>query len=316
MSDSQVLELLKLSEEDDMTGLYNRRGGVLKIDKYIEENPYTQCAFIIFDGDYFKKINDCFGHQYGDRVIISCANEIKRRFSDRGIVLRLGGDEFVVFYTDTKIGEVQGKLDDFLTVCKKANIMDDHKTQFTFSIGVSFYPENGTDFDSLLRFADEALYKAKYDGRGCFRFYKDDLNIGNREQFMFDVNEFSRSLPGAFFVYEAGGDEKLLFIGDSLVNMFGCSTREEFRSYVGNSFRGIVHPDDFDEVEQKIHRQQFEMEDNENKMDYVRYRIICKDGSIKTVDDFGHLVYDVNFGMVYYVFLLDLDEHVFRGRSV
>ena len=315
MEANKVLEeLKKLSEEDFMTGLLNRRGGISRISQYMKEHPDTRCAFIIFDGDYFKKINDSFGHQYGDRVIIGCSQEIKRRFSDKGIIFRLGGDEFVVFYKNVDINEVSAKLNEFMAACNKANMIGSREMSFTFSVGVAMYPDCGTTFDDLMSCADEALYKAKYEGRNCYQIYTDGMVVPHREQFMFDVEEFSRGLPGGFFVYEATGSERLLYVGDSLVEMFKCKSKDEFRELVGNSFRGIVHPDDLERAEKEIHDQQFELPENTNNMDYVRYRIICKDGSIKTVDDFGHLVHDHNYGMVYYVFLLDLEEHVFKGR--
>jgi hypothetical protein len=122
-------------------------------------------------------------------------------------------------------------------------------------------------------------------------------------------------MPGGFFVYEAQGDEKILYASDSLAKMFKCKSVKEFRNYVGNSFRGIVHPDDLEKSEKEIAVQQFESPENENRMDYVRYRIICKDGTVKTVDDFGHLVMDPTFGPVYYVYLIDLEDAIFSMRK-
>ena len=310
--DKVLEELTRLSEEDYMTGLLNRRGGMSRIEQFMRENPKTKCAFMIFDGDYFKKINDSFGHQYGDQVIVGCAEEIRHRFSDRGIIFRLGGDEFVVFYKNVDINEVSTKLNEFMQSCNRANTLGGRSLSFTFSVGVAMYPYCGTTFDDLMKCADEALYKAKYEGRNCYQFYTGGMVVPERDQFMFDLQEFSLSMPGGFFVYSAGGDERLLYIGDSLVQMFHCKTKDEFRELVGNSFRGIVHPDDLDRAEQEIYNQQFVLENNENNLDYVRYRIICKDGVVKTVDDFGRLVHDKNYGMVYYVFLLDLEESIFK----
>ncbi|MBQ9609901.1 MAG: diguanylate cyclase [Lachnospiraceae bacterium] len=305
-------ELKKISQEDYMTGLLNRRGGITKITEYIEENPDTKCAFIIFDGDNFKKINDTFGHQCGDNVIISSAQEINRQFSGKGIIFRLGGDEFVVFYRDVDVERLKIKLDEFITLCNKASVIGGRKVAFTFSIGVSIYPDDGRDFDELMKRADDALYKAKYDGKARCCFYKKNMAMPVREQFMFDLDEFSRGLPGGFFVYEASGDEQILYVGDSLVKMYNCRNIDEFRNHVGNSFKGMIHPDDLERAEKEIYEQQFNTPQNVNRMDYVRYRIICKDGEIKTVDDYGHLVHDINYGMVYYVFLLDLEDHIFK----
>ena len=100
-----------------------------------------------------------------------------------------------------------------------------------------------------------------------------------------------------------------------MANLFKCDSVNEFRDHVGNSFRGIVHPDELEAVEDKIRKQQFSTKDNKNHTDYVRYRIVCKDGTEKWVDDFGRLVHDTTFGDVYYVFLLDLEDRIFSGRN-
>ena len=295
-----------LKEEDLLTGVLNRHAGINKINKYIDRNPDTQCAFMIFDGDNFKKINDSYGHKCGDDVIIHNAKLLKENFSDKGIIFRLGGDEFVAFYQDTDINEISAKLRDLTMEEKRAVVSDGKKINFTFSVGIAMYPKYGKDFETLLKMADDALYKAKYEGRNCYRFHTEGMAPVHRDQFMFDVEEFSKGMPGGFFVYEANEDEKLLYASDSMAKLFNCDSISEFRNFVGNSFKGIVHPDDYAAINDIINKQQFELPQNVDKIDYVRYRIKCKDGTIKEVDDYGHLVHDINFGMVYYVFLVDI----------
>ncbi len=310
-----IAHLSRLSEEDTITGLLNRRGGVKRINDYLTAHPDEVCAFLLFDGDHFKKINDSYGHLVGDHVIAQSGQEILRRFSDKGIVFRLGGDEFVVFYINTSETEVRMRLDEFQNSLKHANAMSDINMPFTFSVGVSMTPDHGSDFNDLMKSADIALYNSKYEGRGRYRFYKIGMEVPHRDQFMFALEEFAKGMPGGFFVYEAQGEEKILYASESLAKMFKCKTVKEFRNFVGNSFRGIVHPDDLEESEKEIAVQQFESPENENRMDYVRYRIICKDGTVKTVDDFGHLVMDPTFGPVYYVYLLDLEDAIFSMRK-
>ncbi len=310
-----IARLSRLSEEDSMTGLLNRRGGVKRINEYIEEHPDEVCAFLVFDGDHFKKINDSYGHLVGDHVIVQSGQEILRRFSDKGIVFRLGGDEFVVFYTNTSRTEVRMRLEAFRNSLKHANAVSDINMPFTFSVGIAMSPYHGSDFTELMESADIALYNSKYEGRGNYCFYEEGMEVPHRDQFMFALEEFAKGMPGGFFVYEAQGDEKILYASDSLAKMFKCDTVKEFRDYIGNSFKGLVHPDDLQRSESEIAVQQFESPENENRMDYVRYRIICKDGTVKTVDDFGHLVNDPNYGPVYYVYLLDLEDAIFSMRK-
>ncbi len=291
---------------DMMTGVLNRHAGIVKINKYIEKNPDTQCAFMIFDGDNFKKINDSYGHRCGDDVIIENARLIKESFSDKGILLRLGGDEFVVFYTDTDINEISTILRRLTTGTERFVVSDGQKVPFSFSVGIAMYPKYGKDSDTLLKMADDALYKAKYEGRNCFRFNTETMKPAHREQFMFDIEEFSKGMPGGFFVYEANAEEKLLYASESMARLFNCDSISDFREYVGNSFKGIVIPEDYERITEIINKQQFETAQNVDKIDYVRYRIKCKDGTVKEVDDYGRLVHDKACGLVYYVFLVDV----------
>ena len=300
-------KLSSLKEEDVMTGVMNRHAGTTRINKYIEKNPDVQCAFMIFDGDNFKKINDSYGHQCGDEVIIQNAKLIKERFSDKGIIFRLGGDEFVVFYTETDINEISSKLRELTMEENRAVVSDGKKINFTFSVGIAMYPKYGKDFDTLLKMADDALYKAKYEGRNCYRFNTEGMSLAHREQFMFDIEEFSKGMPGGFFVYEANEEEKILYASESMARLFECDSISDFRKFVNNSFKGIVLEEDYEKINQIINKQQFETPQNVEKIDYVRYRIRCKNGKIKEVDDYGHLVYDNNYGMVYYVFLVDIN---------
>ncbi|MCR5790700.1 MAG: GGDEF domain-containing protein [Lachnospiraceae bacterium] len=293
-------------DEDVMTGVLTRQAGTQKINRFIEKNPDMQCAFMIFDGDNFKKINDSYGHSCGDDVIIQNAKLLTEKFADKGIILRFGGDEFVVFYTNTDINEISSKLRE-LTMEENRAVMNDGKTvSFTFSVGVSMFPKYGKDFESLMKQADDALYTAKYEGRNCYRFNTEGMTMAHREQFMFDIEEFSRGMPGGFFVYEANEEERLLYASHSMAKLFHCDSISDFRAYVGNSFKGIVAPEDYERIQQIINKQQFETPQNIDKIDYCRYHIKCKDGVVKEVDDYGHLVHDRNYGLVYYVFLVDI----------
>lgn len=113
---------------------------------------------------------------------------------------------------------------------------------------------------------------------------------------------------GGFFEYEAQGEQKLHGVSQSVAYMFGCDTVEEFREYVGDSFIGMVHPEDRERVQYEINSQIFSSEWN---MDYIEYRIVRKDGKIRYVYDYGHLEEkkdgDKSF---FYVFLLDVTDRI------
>lgn len=119
------------------------------------------------------------------------------------------------------------------------------------------------------------------------------------------LKKFMDEMPGGFFIYRADGNEEILYANTAMVRIFGCSTMQEFRELTGNSFRGIVHPDDLDEVEQSIIQQ---ITGSKYKLDHVEYRIVQKDGTVYWVDDYGHFVHSKSLGDIFYVFIGDATE--------
>ena len=116
-------------------------------------------------------------------------------------------------------------------------------------------------------------------------------------------------MSDGFFVYSADGNEDILFVNPPVLSMYGCRNVDEFREYVGNSFKGMVHPEDYNRIESEISEQ---VKHSDNKMDFIRYRIIRKDGTIRWVDDCGHLeVSTVGDGSrLFYVFLRDITNEI------
>ena len=120
------------------------------------------------------------------------------------------------------------------------------------------------------------------------------------------VQQMAEKIPGGFFVYQESGHRELLFVNHIVLDIFGCKTLEEFYELTGGTFEGMVHPEDFEAIQSSID-QQIEA-DKEDQLDYVSYRIIRKDGSIRWVDDYGHFSRSKDFGDIYYVFLNDITE--------
>lgn len=121
------------------------------------------------------------------------------------------------------------------------------------------------------------------------------------------IKRMAEDMPGGFFIYRADGNEEILFANTAVAHLFDCDTVDEFRKITNNSFTGFVHPDDLDAAEHSISRQICE---NVNKLDYLEYRIICKDGTVKWVADWGHFVHSEDCGDLFYVFVSDITERV------
>lgn len=126
----------------------------------------------------------------------------------------------------------------------------------------------------------------------------------------FDVSNILAMIPGGFFIYMADGDERITCANEALLKMFECKNADEFYELTGNTFKGIVHPDDYEKVEACIKNQ---ITRSEDKLDYVKYRIITKTGKVKWVNDYGHLVKNEHDEDVFYVFLGDSRRTVEEG---
>lgn len=119
------------------------------------------------------------------------------------------------------------------------------------------------------------------------------------------VIRFMDEMPGGFLIYRADGEEEIIYANRALLRMFQCDSLQEFLDMTGCSFRGLVYPEDLEEVEQSIWEQ---ISASRYDLDYVEYRIARKDGSIRWIEDFGHFVHTEESGDIFYVFLSDATE--------
>lgn len=114
--------------------------------------------------------------------------------------------------------------------------------------------------------------------------------------------DFTEDMPGGFFAYRADESEEVLYLNRAALRIFGCKTLGEFAELTGNSFRGMVHPDDIDNVEKSIAEQ---IRASAEKTDYVEYRIKQKDGSTRWISDYGRFIHTETLGDIFYVFIVD-----------
>ncbi|MBR2764462.1 MAG: response regulator [Blautia sp.] len=119
------------------------------------------------------------------------------------------------------------------------------------------------------------------------------------------IEEIGNHMPGGFYIYRAAEPGDILYVNRAVLEIYGCETKEQFKELTGFTFKGMTHPDDFSEVMDSISRQ---IEKRVERMDYVEYRIIRRDGEIRWVDDYGHYTETQEYGGVYYVFISDITE--------
>lgn len=126
------------------------------------------------------------------------------------------------------------------------------------------------------------------------------------------VESLGSMMPGGFFIYKATGNEELIFANHVVFSIFGCEDRHEFEELTGNTFGGMLFPEDYEAITHSINDQ---IASSEDDMDAVEYRIVRKDGQIRWVEDYGHFVQTEAYGGLYYVFITDITEKRMRMES-
>lgn len=176
--DEHTLKLQYQAEHDALTALPNR---VLFIDR-IKENIKTaprsknEFAVLFIDLDRFKEVNDSFGHNFGDKLLLIVGKYLKNILRESDSVARMGGDEFTILLNNIEnINAVAFVLDKIMQLFQEPFKIEGHKFYMTCSIGVAIYPLNGATPELLLKNADAAMYKAKDEGRNNYKFYTDDM---------------------------------------------------------------------------------------------------------------------------------------------
>lgn len=165
-------ELLRLTEVDQLTGLFNRRGMQERFDQELarQKRQGGALGMLLLDLDYFKRINDRYGHQAGDVALCATAQVILDSVRGYDHAARWGGEEFLVLLTECDEGALLGVAERIRAGIEKLEIPCGEGTfHCTISIGAYFAPAP-EDQDSMLRKVDKALYRAKEDGRNCIRY--------------------------------------------------------------------------------------------------------------------------------------------------
>jgi diguanylate cyclase (GGDEF)-like protein/PAS domain S-box-containing protein len=178
---ARALELEKAhsAEHDFLSGLPNRKLLKDRIDFGIAlaRRHMKKLAVLFLDLDGFKHVNDSLGHAVGDKLLQSVAARLTECVRGTDTVSRLGGDEFVVLLSEVELAEDAAvSATRMLEAVAAAHTIDENDIHVTTSIGVSIYPDDGVDAESLIRCADTAMYQAKENGRQSYQFYEPAMN--------------------------------------------------------------------------------------------------------------------------------------------
>ncbi|TRZ39195.1 EAL domain-containing protein [Niallia circulans] len=164
---------------DQLTGLYNRRALLEDLNMEIKkatENG-TEIALLTIDLDRFKYINDTFGHIIGDQILIKVADRLLEFNNMDCHVYRQGGDEFIIVLANITRQKATSFAQAILSRFASSFYLDSQEYYITPSIGISMYPNDGKDEGTLIKNADEALFRVKERGKAHYQFYRSDMNI-------------------------------------------------------------------------------------------------------------------------------------------
>ncbi|MDP2001187.1 MAG: EAL domain-containing protein [Rhodoferax sp.] len=164
---------------DELTGLPNRWLFNLQLDQALARASRSglHLGLLFIDLDYFKTINDSFGHSTGDDLLVQAGARMRSVLREHDPLARMGGDEFAVLLADLSTPEdAIGVANKLLSSLQAAYCLKGKDVYSGASIGVSFYPNDAKTSENLLRFADMAMYQAKANGRGAYAFYSQEMD--------------------------------------------------------------------------------------------------------------------------------------------
>ncbi|MGN0351464.1 MAG: diguanylate cyclase domain-containing protein [Roseburia sp.] len=170
-NDQQIKE--RMSEElkrEPLTHLFNKVATQTEVKDFLAKNPDSVHVMSLIDIDNFKKINDTFGHTFGDTVISDVASKIKKHFKSTDIVGRIGGDEFLVLMKNTTLEEAEEKAESLCKIVRKRYSGDGVEQMVTLSVGMAVYNVDGQTYEELFEKADRAMYRTKQNGKNSYSF--------------------------------------------------------------------------------------------------------------------------------------------------
>jgi len=178
--------LEKLSITDELTGIYNRRYfcEYMNMHMALAKRHNYQIGCIMIDVDLFKKVNDTFGHDVGDKVLKGIARLMKDKIREGEIIARFGGEEFIVGLCRVDTSGAMIAAERIRKAVEGANLSDDanNPLKMTVSIGIALYPQQGvSNLDELIKAADDALYHAKRTGRNRVVVYSESIALFKNE---------------------------------------------------------------------------------------------------------------------------------------
>ncbi|CAG7625772.1 hypothetical protein PAESOLCIP111_02761 [Paenibacillus solanacearum] len=197
-------KIVHMAYHDLLTNLPNRLMFDNKLKAQFEESQRngSMMAIVFFDLDRFKVINDTLGHHVGDQLLQLLARKLQVYVAEKDIVARFGGDEFIILLTNlTHIDEASQFAAGIPDLFKEPFVIEGHELFVTASIGISMYPHDGQEAETLLKNADIAMYRSKEKGGNAYHYYKPDMNKRSMQRLNLEIHLRKALKRGEFDVY-------------------------------------------------------------------------------------------------------------------
>ena len=180
-------QIARLAYHDMLTGLPNRAQLRELVNQAIDDCEGKQLALLFLDLDHFKDVNDTLGHSAGDALLIEFAKRLRARIQPSDLLGRLSGDEFVIVLPNCDPARASLVASNITEALASPLWIDNRQVPISASMGISIYPDNATDIDTLMQQADAAMYKAKQAGRSTHRFFSADMNRLAEQRLVFSA---------------------------------------------------------------------------------------------------------------------------------
>lgn len=242
-----IVEVVDELTMDSLTKVYNKKTITEYASRLVKQDTVNRISIAILDIDYFKQVNDRYGHLYGDKVITRVAKKLKEVVGEDGVVGRIGGDEFMIVLKGINDDyALRGILRAIRTQVKWEFKNDYENFQVTTSIGVAFSPNNGHDYEELFKKADFCLYVAKEKGRDRYVFFRDEIHresyensLNKKDKIINDGREMRELRYLTDIMVQYNHDKKAAVMA-MLEHMLSMYKIDNISIYKGEGFKDIV----------------------------------------------------------------------------
>ncbi|MEG1683190.1 MAG: GGDEF domain-containing protein, partial [Oscillospiraceae bacterium] len=169
----RTLALREKAEYDGITGLYNRATYEEMVENVLADHNRGLCAFVEFDLDNFKQVNDTYGHLTGDKLLHQVATAVAKSCRKEDLLGRLGGDEFAIWFSDVgNVENVVKKIQEISCQIQEISTGMALQVHVTASFGIVMVGPGDRSFRGLFRKSDEAMYEVKHSGKNSYQIYR------------------------------------------------------------------------------------------------------------------------------------------------